>query len=211
MRGVLETTPTRATGQKFIFQLSIHKLIATFEKTSAMRKLLLIIAIVVFCRAVNAQSTADSTINHSQLKTLSDKQYDALVKGEDIYGMSLAAELNHYPNPEKVMKYKKQLGLSPIQVNQFTAINKELHRKKLEMGQIIIHNEQTLDSIFKYHRLDNGSLIFFANRYGLYQGELRNVILQSCLKARELLTPQQINKYEALEKASPRPSSKERE
>ncbi|MDB5125613.1 MAG: hypothetical protein JWP94_3742 [Mucilaginibacter sp.] len=189
--------------QKFIFQLSIIKLIATFEKISTMRKPILIIAILIFCRTANAQSAADSAINHSRLKTLSDKQYDALVKGEDIYGMSLAAELNHYPNPEKVMKYKKQLDLSPIQVNQFNAINKELHRKKLEMGQIIIHNERTLDSIFKYHRLDNGSLIFFANRYGLYQGEMRNVILQSCLKAWELLTPQQIKKYEALERLTP--------
>jgi hypothetical protein len=177
-----------------------------------MRKLILVTAILVFCRTVCAQSSADSvTIKHSPLKTLSYEQYDALVKGEDIYGMSLAAELNHYPNPEKVIKYKKQLDLSPIQVNQFNAINKELHRKKLEMGLIIIHNERTLDSIFKYHRLDNGSLIFFANRYGLYQGEMRNVILQSCLKAWEMLTPEQIRKYEALEKASPRPSPKERE
>ncbi|MDB5132656.1 MAG: hypothetical protein JWR02_2405 [Mucilaginibacter sp.] len=168
-----------------------------------MRKLVLIIVILVFCYAADAQSTADSTAKHSPLKTLSNQQYNALVKGEDIYGMSLAAELNHYPNPEKVMKYKKQLDLSPIQVSQFNAINKELHRKKLEMGQIIIHNERTLDSIFKYHRLDNGSLIFFANRYGLYQGEMRNVILQSCLKAWELLTPEQIRKYGALERLTP--------
>ncbi|MDP9048419.1 MAG: hypothetical protein M3N14_09800 [Bacteroidota bacterium] len=175
-----------------------------------MQKLPLLILMLIFGGTASAQSSPDTITNHSTLKTLNDKQYDALIKGEDIYGMSLAAELNHYPNPEKVMKYKKQLDLSPIQVNQFTAINKELHRKKLEMGLIIIHNERTLDSIFKYHRLDNGSLIFFTNRYGLYQGELRNVILQSCLKARELLTPQQIKKYEALE-ASPRPSPKERE
>ncbi len=166
-----------------------------------MRKLMFFTSMLIFVGQAHAQSSADSATNHSTLKTLSDKQYDALIKGEDIYGMSLAAELNHYPNPEKVMKYKKQLDLSPIQVNQFTVINKELHRKKLEMGLIIIHNERTLDSIFKYHRLDNGSLIFFANRYGLYQGELRNVILQSCFKARELLTSQQIKKYEALEKA----------
>jgi len=50
--------------------------------------------------------------------------------------------------------------------------------------------------------LDNGSLIFYANRYGLYQGELRNTILQSCLTAWNLLTPQQIKKYETLEEAN---------
>jgi hypothetical protein len=68
------------------------------------------------------------------------------------------------------------------------------------MGLIIIRNERTLDSIFKYNRLDNGSLIFYANRYGLYQGELRNVILQSCLVTQNLLTPQQVRKIESLEK-----------
>jgi hypothetical protein len=164
-----------------------------------MKKIGLIFFLLLFFSVVKAQT--DSAAKHSQLKTLSDIQYNALINGDDIYGMSLAAELNHCPSPEKVIKFKKQLDLSPIQVNKLMAINKELRRKKLEMGLIIIHNERTLDSIFRYHRLDNGSLIFYANRYGLYQGELRNTILQSCLAAWNLLTPQQIKKYQALEKA----------
>ena len=116
--------------------------------------------------------------------------------------MSLAAELNHYPSPEKALKYKKELDLSPQQLAKLNPIVKELHRKILEMGLIIIRNERTLDSIFKYNRLDNGSLIFYANRYGLYQGELRNVILQSCLVTKNLLTPQQVRKIESLEKGN---------
>jgi len=164
-----------------------------------MKKIVLAIATFFIATAVNAQS-ADSTARRSPLKTLTYEQYNALVNGEDLYGMSLAAELNHYPSPEKVIKFKRQLDLSPIQVNRLNAINKELHRKKVEMGWIIIHNEETLDSIFKYHRLNNGSLIFYANRFGLYQGELRNAILQACLITRTLLTPQQISRFEALQK-----------
>jgi hypothetical protein len=101
-----------------------------------------------------------------------------------------------------VLKFKTQLNLGPAQVSKIGAIAKELHRKKIEMGLIIINNERTLDSIFKYKRLDNGSLIFYTNRYGLYQGELRNAILQACLATRQLLSQQQINKYEALQKAN---------
>jgi len=93
------------------------------------------------------------------------------------------------------------MDISPIQITKIGTIAKELHRKKLEMGLIIIHNERTLDSIFRYNRLDNGSLIFYANRYGLYQGELRNAILQACLATRALLSDQQIRRYEALQKA----------
>jgi hypothetical protein len=166
-----------------------------------MLKLLTVIIFILFYTSVNAQSQADSSVKHSPLKTLSIEQYNALLNGDDLYNMSLAAELNHYPLPEKVIKFKREMDLSPIQINKISAIAKELHRKKLEMGLIIIKNERTLDSIFRYNRLDNGSLIYYANRYGLYQGELRNAILQACLVTRSLLSQQQINKFEALQKA----------
>jgi hypothetical protein len=166
-----------------------------------MRKLLTLFILVLIYTGVNAQTTADSTIKHSPLKTLNDDQYNALLNGDDIYGMSLAAELNHYPSPEKVIKLKKEIILSPIQFSKISAIAKELHRKKLEMGLIIIDNEKTIDSLFRTGRLDNGSLIFYTNRYGLYQGELRNAILQACLATRSLLSDQQISKLEALQKA----------
>jgi hypothetical protein len=166
-----------------------------------MKNLLLVLFILMLFSSVSAQTSADSaTIKKSTLKTLTDEEYTALLNGNDLYHMSLAAELNHFPSPEKVLKYKKELDLSPQQTTKLNAIVKELHRKKLEMGLIIIRNERTLDSIFKYNRLDNGSLIFYANRYGLYQGELRNVILQSCLVTQNLLTPQQVRKIESLEK-----------
>jgi len=167
-----------------------------------MKRLVLLFTSLLFFISADAQAPVDSTIKHSPLKTLSDTQYNALLTGEDIYGMSLAAELNHYPLPEKVITYKKELALSPLQLSKLTAINNEFERKKLEMGLIIIKNERTLDSIFRYKRLDNGSLIFYTNRYGLYQGELRNTILQACLATRVLLSPQQIAKFEALQKAN---------
>ena len=166
-----------------------------------MRKLLSLFLLVLLYTAANDQTTADSTIKHSPLKTLNDAQYNALLSGDDIYGMSLAAELNHYPSPEKVIKLKRGIILSPIQVTKINAIAKELHRKKLEMGLIIIDNEKTIDSLFRTGRLDNGSLIFYTNRYGLYQGELRNAILQACLATRSLLSDQQIRKLDALQKS----------
>src|SRR5258708_4688902 len=157
-----------------------------------MKKLTTTVIITLFCMAANAQTPADSTAKHSPLKTLSPEQYDALIKGDDIYGMSLAGELNHYPLPDKVLKLKKQVNLSQIQVTKISAVAKELNRKKLEMGLIIINNERTLDSIFRYSRLNNGSLIFYTNRYGLYQGEIRNAILQACLATRMLLSDDQV-------------------
>jgi len=139
-------------------------------------------------------------IKKSPLKTLPYKQYDALMKGEDLYDMALPATLNHYPMPDDVIKYKKGLDLSPTQISKITALGKELHRKRLEMGPIIIKNEQILDSLFRTHIIDDGTLIFYANRYGLYQGELRNAILQACYATEILLSPAQVKKLGELEK-----------
>ena len=172
------------------------------QKTTSMLKLLPVFIITLLYNSANAQTTADSTEKHSPLKTLSYEQYNALINGDDNYGMSLAAELNHYPLPDKVIKLKREINLSPIQVTKISAIAKELHRKKVEMGLIIINNEKTIDSLFRVNKFDNGSLIFYANRYGLYQGELRNAILQACLATRGFLSQQQVTKFESLQKGN---------
>jgi len=146
--------------------------------------------------AVNADKVIEKK---SPVKTLTYKQYDALMKGEDLYDMALPATMNHYPMPDDVIKYKKQLDLSPDQASKIAAIGKELHRKRVEMGPIIIKNEIMLDSLFRRHIIDDGTLIFYANRYGLYQGEIRNAILQACYATERLLSPAQVKKLEELE------------
>jgi len=140
-----------------------------------------------------------AVVKKSPVKTLTYAQYNALLKGEDLYDMALPATLNHYPMPDEVIKYKKQLDLSPQQITKITALGKELHRKRLEMGPIIIKNEMMLDSLFRTHNIDDGTLIFYANRYGLYQGELRNTILQACYATEQLMSPAQVKRLEALE------------
>jgi len=149
-------------------------------------------------KAIAVIQQTDS-VKRSPLKTLTYDQYDALLKGEDLYNMNLVATLNHFPMPDEVVKHKKQLDLSPIQVSKITAIATELHRKRVEMGGIIIKNEQTLDGLFKSGKLDEGSVIFYANRYGLYQGELRTAILVACYNTERLLSPAQIKHLESLE------------
>lgn len=156
----------------------------------------------VFCLLVFSNSsfaqTADSL--HSPVKTLSYKQYNAYLNGDDIDNMALVAELNHYPSPQKTIELKKQLGLSADQLLKITAVNTELVRKKKEMGRFIIKNERVLDSLFRVRKIDDGSLIFYGERTDLYRGELRNAILQAYLKISGILTPNQLKRYEQLHK-----------
>jgi len=163
-------------------------------------KLTLPVCFILFLTHVNAQTPSDSTvIKQSPVKTLTYEQYNALLKGDDLYNMALPGTLNHYPLPDKVIKHKRELDLSPIQVSKITTLSNNLHRKKIQMGGVIITNERTLDSLFRTHKLDDGTIIFYSNRYGLYQGELRNAILQACYETAKLLSPAQVKQLETLE------------
>jgi len=151
---------------------------------------------------VKAPVVVDTEPKRSTVKTINDLRYNAYLKGDDLDKMSLAGDLNHFPSPDSVLKYKKELDISPIQIGQLTKLSAELHRKKVEMGDNIIRNEKMLDSLFHSHQVDEGSLIFYTNRSGLYYGELKGAILMACYKTEKLLTPAQIKKLETLEKTN---------
>lgn len=146
-----------------------------------------------------AQSPAD-TMKISPLRTISLEQYKAYMDGVDINNMATVAELNHYPNPQKTIDWKKELILTADQLKQITAINVELTRKMKEMGGLMIKNETVVDELFRSKKPDDGNLIFYTNRYGLYQGEMRNAILQAYVKVRNILNFTQRLKYNELQK-----------
>ena len=155
--------------------------------------------VIILCLNIAAKAQqADSTLKKSPVKTLSDKQFTQLISGEYLFDdIEQVAKLNHYPMPDAALKFKKELSLSPVQVTKITAIAAELHRKRVEMGNFIVTNETTLDKLMR-KGTDNGNIIFYANRSGLYYGELRNAILQACLGTGNALAPQQITKLETL-------------
>ena len=181
---------------------------------------------LLFLTAANAQTKADSAgsraradtsakhvlhknikrspgplvIPHSPVKTLSDTKYNTLLKGGDFDDMALPAVLNHYPLPDSALKYKVKLGLNPDQIAKLKDVSAAMHRKKVEMGGNIIHNEKMLDTLFKTKQADDGTIIFYTNRYGLYLGEIRNAVLQACYKTENILSDEQIKKLESLER-----------
>jgi hypothetical protein len=108
--------------------------------------------------------------------------------------------MNHYPLPDKVLKWRNEIDLSPIQIKKITEASAYLRRRRLQIGGSIIDTEKMLDSMFRYNKVQDGNLIFYATRYGAYQGELRNAFLQACLSTQKLLSQQQLTRYESLQK-----------
>ena len=158
-----------------------------------------VVALMFLAIAVNAQSVTD-TVKHSPIRTLTYTQYQDYLKGEAGADLALVAEIHHYPMPERVLKFKKELGLSTEQITKLMEINTHMHRLRVQIGGSIIANEKTLDLMFAQNTVDNGNLIFYTERHGLYQGELRNAILQACIATRKTLTPEQMNKFDTLQK-----------
>lgn len=150
--------------------------------------------------SVAKHQAGETIIRHSLIKTLSDKKYNAYLNGEDLDSMAMVGEMNHYPLPDKALKYKVQIGLNPGQITKLKSMAAELHRKKVEMGENIIRNEKMLDSLFHSKQIVDGTLIFYTNRSGLYLGELRGAILMTCFKTEKILSDDQIKRLEALEK-----------
>lgn len=155
-----------------------------------------------FCLLANAQilwAQTDSTaIKHSTVKILTDQQYNAYLSGDDINNLAYVATLYRYPYPDQVLKYKAHLKLSAQQITQLNQINSTLKMKKTEVGLSILQNERVIDSLFRTRRITEATIVFYTNRYGLYQGEYRGALLIAGYNTRKVLNPVQLNQYNEL-------------
>ena len=173
-----------------------------------MKRILLIALLFLSVNALQAQSRKKVSITDSlktkseetsPVKSLSPQEYAAYQNGDDM-GMSKAAELNNYPSPSKALSLSKELKLNDSQRKQLLAANEALDFKAKEMGRFILQHEKKLNDLFSTGKVNEGSLIYYCNQLGLYQGELRNAHLQAHLKARRILTPDQLQKFSRLER-----------
>lgn len=133
----------------------------------------------------------------SPIKSLSTAEYDAY-QNADPMGLTTIAEINNYPSPSSVLALAGQLRLSVVQKSQISAVQEALRFKAKEMGRFIIQNEKKFNDLFATGKVNDGTLIYYTNQYGLYQGELRNAHLQAHLKVRRILTPDQLKKITQL-------------
>lgn len=167
-----------------------------------MHKILFSVIFLLLLSKANAQNPADTIPSMSPVRTLSYEQYRAYSKGDDINDIGMVAEAHHYPQPAKVLKYKKELDLSPSQITKLKEFDAYMHKRTLQTGGSIISTEKTLDELFRTKKINEGSIIYYTQRYGQYLGEYRNAVLFACYSTQRILTPQQVQRFERLEKAA---------
>lgn len=150
---------------------------------------------------VRAQTdTATAAVLHSPIKTLTDEQYAAMMRSDEVGNMSAPATMNNYPHPEHVLKFAKELKLTAEQMKQFNEIMRVLNMKRKEVAASMIMNEKTLNAFFSNMKANEGNILFYGTRYGSYMGELRVALLMACFQTRKVLTAWQMNKFYTLEK-----------
>lgn len=150
-------------------------------------------AIIFFLFTLKSFAQNDS-IGKSPVKFISDKQYHKYKNNID-EEMTHIAEVNNYPSPKKVLLFSKDLNLTETQKNQLRAILTEMNRKATEMGKFLINEETKFNKLFETNKINEGSLVYYTNKIGLLQGELRNAYLKAHFRTSRILTVSQLKKY----------------
>jgi Spy/CpxP family protein refolding chaperone len=141
-------------------------------------------------------SNADQRVD--EIKTLSADEIQGLRNGDGM-GMARAAELNHYPGPRHVLDLGSQLQLSEAQQNKAQEIYNRMHDGAVRLGKMILQKEEELDHIFKKDEVDSNKLKTLVMEIAGLRGKLRLVHLLAHLEMKQVLSQQQIKKYDELQ------------
>src|SRR5262249_1108493 len=131
------------------------------------------------------------------IKTLSEDEIRGYLNGQ---GMALAkaGELNHYPGPAHVLELADQLKLTDAQKRRTEAIRKVMLNETIPLGTRIVEKEAELDQLFASGAIDSSQLDTSLAEIGRLQGELRAAHLRAHLEQKQILTPEQVAKYDEL-------------
>jgi len=131
------------------------------------------------------------------VKALSEADIDGYLNGKGM-GLAKAAELNGYPGPMHVLDAKKELELTEKQINQIQNIYDDMKKNAVSLGKQIVEKETALDEAFKTKTMSGKKLNGLTAEIAELQGKLRAIHLSAHLKTTEVLSKDQIKKYNEL-------------
>lgn len=131
------------------------------------------------------------------IKALSDEQISDLRAGKGM-ALALAAELNGYPGPMHVLDLAEQLGLSDEHQRKTKQWSEQMKAETATLGEQVIAAESALDRLFRERQASPDSVRQATEKAAQAHAQLRNAHLRYHLLMRDLLTREQIARYEAL-------------
>ncbi len=131
------------------------------------------------------------------IKSLSGEEIESLRQGEGM-GFAKPAELNHFPGPKHVLDFSNDLGLSPSQLAATKSLYEEMRHNAVALGEELLMAESRLDQDFEEASISSHTLKKALLEIGRIRAQLRYTHLESHLRQKQLLTPEQISKYDEL-------------
>ncbi len=132
-----------------------------------------------------------------KIKALSAAEVESYLTGSGM-GLAKVAELNHYPGPRHVLDLADKLYLTEEQIIKTQEIYHAMHTEAVRLGQVIVERERLFDSLFAAQTMTETRLQEFVREITQYLGALRIVHLKAHLTQRDILTREQIRRYDDL-------------
>ena len=131
------------------------------------------------------------------VKSLSPEDIAELRRGGG-WGLAKAAELNGMPGPVHLLELKDQIPLTPEQVDAVTEIYERMRAQAIVEGERYIAHEQALEEAFRARTVTEEKLREMLGDIEGSRARLRFIHLAAHLGMPELLTDEQIARYNAL-------------
>lgn len=129
--------------------------------------------------------------------SLTEQQVADLRAGRGM-GLALSAELNGYPGPTHVIELADALALTKEQRDRMQALVGAMKAEAVPLGERVISQEKALDAAFRERTITPASLSEKTEALAATQGSLRRAHLKYHLATVEVLTPEQVARYNAL-------------
>jgi hypothetical protein len=184
----------------FSFVMFLFPLIARHQAYLGdwhMNKIALLFLCATPCLSVATDQSPYAGEELRSIKSLSEQEIESLQVGNGM-GFAKLAELNHYPGPKHVLELADHLVLSPSQSASTQSLFDEMQRKAVSLGKQLLHAELRLDREFGKGSISPQMLKSALLEIGELRAQLRYVHLEAHLRQRQLLSPEQISKYDAV-------------
>lgn len=132
-----------------------------------------------------------------EIKALTTQEIEGYLNGMGM-GLSLVAELNHYPGPRHVLELADQLELSDQQIEQTQALFNQMKKKAMTIGETYIAKERELNKMFETENVSSSTVDSLVVEIGKIKGTLRATHISTHIEMRNILTSEQIKQYDKL-------------
>jgi Spy/CpxP family protein refolding chaperone len=134
------------------------------------------------------------------IKSLSQEEVKGLLAGEGtpFEGMAKLAELNGYPGPRHVLDMAEEMQLSTKQKEEVENLYKDMKEQAIPLGENIVELEKEMNDGFVSKNITSEELETKVAKSAELYGQLRFIHLKYHFLTKDILTPEQVQKYNEL-------------